>query len=156
MNWVARVIRVRKECTRACGVSEVMDVGVPPVLALVYRFRKAAMLTLHNFSDAAQTIHLGLATPAASAWWTCSARSTARPPAAARTIAPTATLPLVPRRHGRRNARAPLISRSFPRSGASPIPGQAPRQQRSHVALAVGDERDKHTDVLDVVDDPVA
>ena len=40
-----------------------MDVGVPPVLALVYRFRKAAMLTLHNFSDAAQTIHLKLGDP---------------------------------------------------------------------------------------------
>ena len=73
-----------------------MDVGVPPVLALVYRFRKAAMLTLHNFSDAAQTIHLA-ATLAASAWWTCSARSTARPPAAAaRDRTRRLRLPLVP------------------------------------------------------------
>ena len=64
MNWVARVIRVRKECTElAWGECEVMDVGVPPVLALAYRFRKAAMLTLHNFSDAAQTIRLKVSDP---------------------------------------------------------------------------------------------
>jgi maltose alpha-D-glucosyltransferase/alpha-amylase len=64
MNWVARVIRVRKECTElAWGKCEVMDVGAPSVLALAYRFRKAAMLTLHNFSDAAQTLRLKVSDP---------------------------------------------------------------------------------------------
>jgi maltose alpha-D-glucosyltransferase / alpha-amylase len=55
---------VRKECTAiAWGECEVLDCDAPSVLALVYRFRKAAMVSLHNFSDAAQTVHLKLNEP---------------------------------------------------------------------------------------------
>jgi maltose alpha-D-glucosyltransferase / alpha-amylase len=64
MNWVTRLIRVRKECTEiAWGECEVLDCDAPPVLVLAYRFRKAAMVSLHNFSDAAQTVHLKLNQP---------------------------------------------------------------------------------------------
>ena len=63
MNWVTRLIRVRKECTEiAWGECEVLECE-PPVLVLAYRFRKAAMVSLHNFSDAAQTVHLELSEP---------------------------------------------------------------------------------------------
>jgi maltose alpha-D-glucosyltransferase / alpha-amylase len=64
MNWVTRLIRVRKECTAiAWGECEVLDCDASSVLVLVYRFRKAAMVSLHNFSDAAQTVHLKLNEP---------------------------------------------------------------------------------------------
>ena len=64
MNWMVRLIRVRKECTElAWGKCEVLDCDVPPVLVLRYEFRKAAMITLHNFSEAAQTVHLKLKAP---------------------------------------------------------------------------------------------
>jgi maltose alpha-D-glucosyltransferase/alpha-amylase len=64
MNWVARLIRTRKECMEiAWGECEVLDCDAPPVLVLACRFRKAAMVTLHNFSDAAQTVHLKLNEP---------------------------------------------------------------------------------------------
>jgi maltose alpha-D-glucosyltransferase/alpha-amylase len=59
MNWIARLIRVRKECMEiAWGECEVLKTDADPVLALACRFRGAAMVTLHNFSDAAQTVHL--------------------------------------------------------------------------------------------------
>jgi maltose alpha-D-glucosyltransferase/alpha-amylase len=64
MNWVTRLIRVRKECTEiAWGECEVLECDAAPVLVLSYRFRKAAMVSLHNFSDAAQTVHLKLSEP---------------------------------------------------------------------------------------------
>jgi maltose alpha-D-glucosyltransferase/alpha-amylase len=59
MNWIARLVRVRKECMEiAWGECEVLDARAAPVLALAYRFRQAAMVSLHNFSDAAQTVQL--------------------------------------------------------------------------------------------------
>jgi maltose alpha-D-glucosyltransferase/alpha-amylase len=64
MNWIIRLIRVRKECTEiAWGECEVLDCDAPAVLVLSYRFRKAAMITVHNFSEAAQTAHLRLKDP---------------------------------------------------------------------------------------------
>jgi maltose alpha-D-glucosyltransferase/alpha-amylase len=64
LNWLARMIRVRKECTEiAWGECEVIEAGAPSILVLRYRFRNAAMVTLHNFSDMAQTVSLKLAEP---------------------------------------------------------------------------------------------
>jgi maltose alpha-D-glucosyltransferase/alpha-amylase len=64
MNWLVRLIRVRKECTElAWGECEVLESDAPQVLVLAYRFRKGAMVTLHNFSDAAQTVRLRVADP---------------------------------------------------------------------------------------------
>jgi maltose alpha-D-glucosyltransferase / alpha-amylase len=64
MNWISRLIRVRKECTElAWGACEVLETDADPVLALACRFRGAAMVTLHNFSNAAQTVHLKLGDP---------------------------------------------------------------------------------------------
>lgn len=61
MNWIAGLIRVRKECTEiAWGKCEVLDGGAPSVLVLRYRFRNATMVTLHNFSDMAQSVRLKL------------------------------------------------------------------------------------------------
>jgi len=59
MNWITRLIRVRKECMEiGWGQCEVLQTDAEPVLALAYRFRGAAMVSLHNFSDAAQTVNL--------------------------------------------------------------------------------------------------
>jgi maltose alpha-D-glucosyltransferase/alpha-amylase len=64
MNWITRLIRVRKECMEiAWGECEVIDCDADPVLVLAYRFRKAAMVSLHNFSDGAQTVHLKVRDP---------------------------------------------------------------------------------------------
>ena len=49
--------------THAQGQCEVLDCDAPSVLVLSYEFRKAAMITLHNFSEAAQTVHLKLKAP---------------------------------------------------------------------------------------------
>jgi maltose alpha-D-glucosyltransferase/alpha-amylase len=64
MNWIARLIRVRKECAEiAWGECEVLENKAEPVLVLAHRFRKAAMVTLHNFSEAAQTVQLRVSDP---------------------------------------------------------------------------------------------
>ena len=64
MNWLTRLIRIRKECMEiAWGKCEVLDAQAPSVLVLRYEFRNAAMVTLHNFSDAAQTVRLKLDHP---------------------------------------------------------------------------------------------
>jgi maltose alpha-D-glucosyltransferase/alpha-amylase len=64
MNWVARLIRVRKECMEiAWGECEVLECDPAAVLVLRYQFRKVAMITLHNFSETAQTVRLKLSDP---------------------------------------------------------------------------------------------
>ena len=64
MNWLARLIRMRKECTEiAWGKCEVIETDAAPVLVLAYSFRGAAMVTLHNFADCAQTLQLRLKDP---------------------------------------------------------------------------------------------
>jgi maltose alpha-D-glucosyltransferase/alpha-amylase len=64
LNWTTRLIRVRKECPEiAWGACEILETSAPSVLALSYRFRKAAMVTLHNFSDAPQAVRFKLKEP---------------------------------------------------------------------------------------------
>jgi maltose alpha-D-glucosyltransferase/alpha-amylase len=61
LNWTARLIRARKECPDIFwGECEVLETNAPSVLVLKYSFRGAAMITLHNFSDSAQTVRLKL------------------------------------------------------------------------------------------------
>ena len=106
MNWIARLIRVRKECMEiAWGECEVLECDADPVLGPAYRFRKAAMVSLHNFSDAAQTVHLRLKEPGGRAPRRPHRRR-AQPrgqPRHARDRARRLRLPLVPHRRGRRN-----------------------------------------------------
>jgi hypothetical protein len=47
----------------AWGDCEVLESDAPPVLVLSYHFRRAFMVTLHNFSDTAQTVRLRLKEP---------------------------------------------------------------------------------------------
>jgi maltose alpha-D-glucosyltransferase / alpha-amylase len=66
MNWIARLIRVRKECPEiAWGDCQVLESSAPSVLLLACRFRNAAMITLHNFSDSAQAVRFRLKEPEA-------------------------------------------------------------------------------------------
>src|SRR5690606_23247062 len=52
LNWTARMIRLRKECPEVgWGRCSIMDAGSPHVLALCYRWRGNAVLTLHNFGE---------------------------------------------------------------------------------------------------------
>jgi hypothetical protein len=86
MNWTARVIRVRKECTElAWGDCEVLECDAPPVLVLSYRFRRASMVTLHNFSVPHRPCASGSRNPVGGASSTSSAKSTATRMAVART-----------------------------------------------------------------------
>jgi maltose alpha-D-glucosyltransferase/alpha-amylase len=64
MNWLVRLLRVRKECMElSWGKCEVLDVGEPGVLALAYWFRKTAMVTLHNFGAEARTVRVKVPLP---------------------------------------------------------------------------------------------
>jgi maltose alpha-D-glucosyltransferase / alpha-amylase len=51
LSWTERAIRVRMECSElSWGDLEILDCGVREVLALKYRWRDSAMVTVHNFS----------------------------------------------------------------------------------------------------------
>jgi maltose alpha-D-glucosyltransferase/alpha-amylase len=63
LNWVERRIRARKELPEiGWGECEVLETDVPSVLALRYVWRNTAFLTLHNFADTAQTVHVDVGT----------------------------------------------------------------------------------------------
>jgi maltose alpha-D-glucosyltransferase/alpha-amylase len=63
LNWVERRIRARKELPEiGWGDCTVLETDAPPVLALRYVWRNTAILTLHNFADCAQTVHLDVGT----------------------------------------------------------------------------------------------
>jgi maltose alpha-D-glucosyltransferase / alpha-amylase len=50
LNWMARMIRLRKECPEiGFGACTVIDAGAPNVLALRHDWRGNAIITLHNF-----------------------------------------------------------------------------------------------------------
>ena len=115
MNWITRLIRVRKECMEiSWGECEVIDCDADPVLVLVYRFRKAAMVSLHNFSDAAQTLHLKVRDKGGERLIDLIARGAQprRPPRYPRDRARRLRLPLVPDRRRRRDTdpRGLLVS----------------------------------------------
>jgi maltose alpha-D-glucosyltransferase / alpha-amylase len=57
LNWTERRVRMRKECPElSWGEFTVLRVDTPEVLALRYTFRRASMLTVHNFSARKQTV----------------------------------------------------------------------------------------------------
>jgi maltose alpha-D-glucosyltransferase / alpha-amylase len=52
LNWIARMIRLRKECPEiGWGEFSIIDAGAPSVLAMCYRWRGNAVLVLHNFGE---------------------------------------------------------------------------------------------------------
>jgi maltose alpha-D-glucosyltransferase/alpha-amylase len=55
LNWTERMIRMRKECRElSWGEVQVVPTSAASVLALLYRWRDTALLTLHNFSSEAR------------------------------------------------------------------------------------------------------
>jgi maltose alpha-D-glucosyltransferase/alpha-amylase len=63
LNWTERRIRARKELPEiGWGECEVLETGARPVLALRYIWRDTAILTLHNFADTPQTVHIDVGT----------------------------------------------------------------------------------------------
>jgi maltose alpha-D-glucosyltransferase/alpha-amylase len=57
LNWTERMIRVRKECPEiSWGNFVVLRTNIPEVLAIRYDWRNTSLLTLHNFSNAKQTV----------------------------------------------------------------------------------------------------
>ena len=63
LNWTERRIRARKELPEiGWGECTVLESDAPSVLALRYVWRNTAILTLHNFADRAQTVHLDVGT----------------------------------------------------------------------------------------------
>jgi maltose alpha-D-glucosyltransferase/alpha-amylase len=64
LNWTERVIRMRKECPEiGWGDFTVLRSNVPEALAIRYDWRDTSMVTLHNFSDARQTVKLRVDAP---------------------------------------------------------------------------------------------
>lgn len=52
LNWMARLIRLRKECPEiGWGAWEVLQTGDPRVLALAYTWRGTAVVVVHNFDE---------------------------------------------------------------------------------------------------------
>ena len=59
LNWTERRIRARKELPEiAWGECTILEADSPSVLALRYLWRNTGLVTLHNFSDAPQTVHI--------------------------------------------------------------------------------------------------
>jgi len=59
LNWTQRIIRARKECPEiGWGDFTVLRTNVPEVLGMRYDWRDTSLLTLHNFSNRAQTVKL--------------------------------------------------------------------------------------------------
>jgi maltose alpha-D-glucosyltransferase/alpha-amylase len=63
LNWTERRIRARKELPEiGWGECTILEAGAPSVLALRYVWRNTALVTLHNFSDQPQTVHIDVDT----------------------------------------------------------------------------------------------
>ncbi|MGH7278629.1 MAG: alpha-amylase family protein [Candidatus Rokuibacteriota bacterium] len=59
LNWIERVIRVRKECHEiSWGDFTIVGTTAPEVLVLRYDWRGVSLVTLHNFSDQARKVRL--------------------------------------------------------------------------------------------------
>jgi maltose alpha-D-glucosyltransferase / alpha-amylase len=59
LNWTERMIRARKECPEiGWGEFTVLRTNVPEVLGMRYDWRDTSLVTLHNFSNRQQTVHL--------------------------------------------------------------------------------------------------
>jgi maltose alpha-D-glucosyltransferase / alpha-amylase len=67
LNWIARMIRLRKECSEiGCGTCTVVDTGSPHILALQHEWRGNRVLAVHNFDEHAHEAHIRLEGPGAS------------------------------------------------------------------------------------------
>ncbi|WP_132053657.1 alpha-amylase family protein [Pseudocnuella soli] len=52
LNWMTSLIRLRKECPEiGMGNWEILDAGVPTVLAMRYSWKGNAVMMVHNFGD---------------------------------------------------------------------------------------------------------
>jgi maltose alpha-D-glucosyltransferase / alpha-amylase len=59
LNWTERILRARKECPEiGWGDFTVLRTNVPEVLGMRYDWRDTSLVTLHNFSNRAQTVKL--------------------------------------------------------------------------------------------------
>jgi maltose alpha-D-glucosyltransferase / alpha-amylase len=63
LNWIERRIRERKELPQiGWGECTVLAADAPPVLVLRYVWRNTAVVVVHNFSEAEQTVHFDVRT----------------------------------------------------------------------------------------------
>jgi maltose alpha-D-glucosyltransferase / alpha-amylase len=59
LNWMARMIRIRKECPEiGLGECTILDTGAPNVLGLQYVWDGHTVITLHNFDERPHTARL--------------------------------------------------------------------------------------------------
>jgi maltose alpha-D-glucosyltransferase/alpha-amylase len=64
LNWVERRIRARKELVElGWGECDVLSADNQYVLVLRFKWRNTAVVTIHNFADANQTVHFDAGTP---------------------------------------------------------------------------------------------
>jgi maltose alpha-D-glucosyltransferase/alpha-amylase len=58
LNWTERIIRMRRECPEiSWGSFRVLRTN-GPVLGLRYDWRRTSLLTVHNFGDRSERVHL--------------------------------------------------------------------------------------------------
>ena len=59
LNWMGRMIRLRKECPEiGWGSWQIVPAGVPGVLVMRFDWRGETLVTVHNFLDSAQEVEL--------------------------------------------------------------------------------------------------
>jgi maltose alpha-D-glucosyltransferase/alpha-amylase len=59
LNFTERIIRMRRECPEiSWGHYTVLEPNAPDVLALMYEWRNASMLVVHNFADAPRRVRV--------------------------------------------------------------------------------------------------
>lgn len=52
LNWMTALIRLRKECSEiGFGTWEILDLGIPTVLAMCYSWNGNSLLIFHNFNE---------------------------------------------------------------------------------------------------------
>lgn len=61
LNWMTALIRLRQECTEiGWGKWQIIDTGVPQVLAMHYSWQNSSLVILHNFDEKAHEAILDL------------------------------------------------------------------------------------------------
>jgi maltose alpha-D-glucosyltransferase / alpha-amylase len=61
LNWMIKLIRIRKECPEiGWGDWEIIDSGVPQILAILYSWQDSHLLVVHNFDEKMHEVELNL------------------------------------------------------------------------------------------------
>jgi maltose alpha-D-glucosyltransferase/alpha-amylase len=61
LNWITAMIRLRQECSEiGWGKWQILNTGIPQVLAMHYSWKESSLVILHNFDEKAHEVSLDL------------------------------------------------------------------------------------------------